>query len=587
VDVSLHGRPFDASALPSPSLTDEALDINAAARGGAVEFKGGLDGLVTSMSEPQHVAWCRLFGALAGNATNALAVPAGAPVRVITLGGSMLSGVGCHDYVHPTHSPLCAYPTKLVRWLGHHYGVRVELDNLAMGGMSSGAALASLPLLLRAYESSAAARNTPTLALIDFSVNDAWEDAPTSAREAARVVQRLTASTELLVRFILERHPHMALMLVSAYPGVDAAHPNPSGQASRAVAAAYGLAHVRYGNVVRGGAWLNAWGKGCASPVNAIDEATPTSFDRAPDSTRGERAAACPAHPRFWVHRLVADIAFLSVTALGRRMTCARGDPRRLHDEPCARRALRPGVPRPLLRAPISAVSVLSSLSACESPLSSFAAAARASDGRDLAPRATAGHFALYEDRPGKPGWITLGPVGSSLDFPLRFGSRPRAVVSYLRGYTAEWGVLEIEMLDARDQHGRPVRRPGSVGAHLPAWRINRPRFSTRREDGVNTTTTATILLEVDVHRCGNYACNPKKVKPGMQGHIVRVRARRAPRHAPGVRAGTPRAKADACCAARRVGMGAPTKQQRDYAHQACVREATMPLSRLGCGRHL
>jgi hypothetical protein len=185
VDVSLHGRPFDASALPSPSLTDEALDINAAARGGAVEFKGGLDGLVTSMSEPQHVAWCRLFGALAGNATNALAVPAGAPVRVITLGGSMLSGVGCHDYVHPTHSPLCAYPTKLVRWLGHHYGVRVELDNLAMGGMSSGAALASLPLLLRAYESSAAARNTPTLALIDFSVNDAWEDAPTSARGRA------------------------------------------------------------------------------------------------------------------------------------------------------------------------------------------------------------------------------------------------------------------------------------------------------------------------------------------------------------------------------------------------------------------
>lgn len=55
----------------------------------------------------------------------------------------------------------------------------------------------------------------------------------------------------------------------------------------------------------------------------------------------------------------------------------------------------------------------------------------------DISPRGTEdGSWKLYEDRPGKPGWIADGSRGHSvLSFPVQFGSARRLIISYLRSY--------------------------------------------------------------------------------------------------------------------------------------------------------
>ena len=39
--------------------------------------------------------------------------------------------------------------------------------------------------------------------------------------------------------------------------------------------------------------------------------------------------------------------------------------------------------------------------------------------------RVLEGNWSLYEDRPGKPGFITTGPVNSTIDFDVSFGAVP------------------------------------------------------------------------------------------------------------------------------------------------------------------
>ena len=52
-------------------------------------------------------------------------------------------------------------------------------------------------------------------------------------------------------------------------------------------------------------------------------------------------------------------------------------------------------------------------------------------------PRVASGNWSLYEDRPGKPGWISTGPNGSTLEFDVSFSSSPRLAVVFDQSYEA------------------------------------------------------------------------------------------------------------------------------------------------------
>merc|ERR1712160_208391 len=56
------------------------------------------------------------------------------------------------------------------------------------------------------------------------------------------------------------------------------------------------------------------------------------------------------------------------------------------------------------------------------------------------------GGWRLYEDRAGKPGWVSTGGPGASIRFRLRMGGAPRIQLTYVRGYTDEWGEVRLTM---------------------------------------------------------------------------------------------------------------------------------------------
>ena len=90
------------------------------------------------LSTPQRMAWAHVFAALRENGT----------ISVVTLGGSMAHGQGCT--ADPSAHVRCAYSGRLVAWLRTAYPhATILFENRAIGGMTTGMALLSLPSLSR------------------------------------------------------------------------------------------------------------------------------------------------------------------------------------------------------------------------------------------------------------------------------------------------------------------------------------------------------------------------------------------------------------------------------------------------------
>lgn len=136
------------------------------------------------MSESQRCSWEEVFSAL----------QAGRTVSLIMLGGSMARGQGCNDDPGGA-SAACAYSGRLAAWLrGQYPQARLLFENRAMGGMTTGGALVTLPITskpiteenddagggdagagagaFRAGSGAVAA----SIILIDFAINDCAHD---------------------------------------------------------------------------------------------------------------------------------------------------------------------------------------------------------------------------------------------------------------------------------------------------------------------------------------------------------------------------------------------------------------------------
>ncbi|CAE8590877.1 unnamed protein product [Polarella glacialis] len=61
-----------------------------------------------------------------------------------------------------------------------------------------------------------------------------------------------------------------------------------------------------------------------------------------------------------------------------------------------------------------------------------------------MQPQRLGGDWSLYEDRPGKPGWISL-KAGSQMDFEVSFGEQPQIAITYLRSYDGT-GAAEMKL---------------------------------------------------------------------------------------------------------------------------------------------
>ena len=85
------------------------------------------------------------------------------------------------------------------------------------------------------------------------------------------------------------------------------------------------------------------------------------------------------------------------------------------------------------------------------------------------------GNWSLYEDRLGKPGFISTGPRHSSLEFQVAFGAKPRISLVYDRSYEG-FGQVRAKIV-SRSRTNTP-------------WTV-----SANRTDGVRVTQTDLLFM--------------------------------------------------------------------------------------------
>ena len=126
-------------------------------------------------------------------------------------------------------------------------------------------------------------------------------------------------------------------------------------------------------------------------------------------------------HPSWKAHQLIAD-TLAYVTAMNSVLTSSAN-------------------------ATLANADVLATFNTCMSPTSSYMAQSPPTEG------ITMNAWKLEEDRPGKPGWITYSD-SSRIAYDVRFGERPRLMVTWLRSYA---GLGNVRMT----LNGRSVILPG------------------------------------------------------------------------------------------------------------------------------
>lgn len=365
-------------------------------------------------------------------------------VQLVALGGSLVAGAKCHDAELSERE--CSFASRFGKLLQQGYAtcsqtqhkdggtgssssvamnsaslehhVRFEYHNRAQGGLTSPSILPSLPYAVADGQESGKAAD---VVMIDFSVNDQWEG--NEGTDPAWVA-RVGAATEGILRYLLAVHPSTAILLWEGSCSSAATM-----HQERFIAAAYGVAFLTYGELLAGPCDRTAW-------------------EPAP-------AQRHPTHVKSQTHVHLAHALGYWWDALDARLAATSSEMR----------------PKPLsLPTPISPLSLLDTQKVCQ-PLAIFDAAEahRATLGdlsggstggrgpmRSLVPAVTKGNWSLIEDREGKPGWITTGPVGSRIEFAVAFGAEPRLQVVYDRSYEG-FGSAEIVLYRAaKPARGEP-----------------------------------------------------------------------------------------------------------------------------------
>lgn len=111
--------------------------------------------------------------------------------------------------------------------------------------------------------------------------------------------------------------------------------------------------------------------------------------------------------------------------------------------------------------------------------------------------RLVRGDWRLEADRAGKPGWITYGPDGSTMDFTVRFGAVPRLTLAFTLGYEGHAAALVGFPSLAGTACYRPVGGGERWDLGGKASRCVRV-VEGQRTDGINVTQAA--VLDMAVH---------------------------------------------------------------------------------------
>lgn len=311
---------------------------------------------------------------------------AGGTVRILVLGGSMTAGVRCAQFVkdgQKVTGKSCAWPARFHASLASRFPTAtVEMLNIAQGGTTTSVILAGIGMVLRGMQDEG---SMPDAVIIDTLVNDAseakrWDDAGNTSFSTDQII---SLSYESLIRSLHELVPNAAVLsFMSGCPNCASKR-----DSQLSVATFYDLPRLDYSDFRSKHQNMTDLWKMFDSDVN---------------------------HPSWETHQMIADVV---ANVLGRAWASGR----------------RPSVPeKPFSKQTLAKQEDVAMFQPCLNVLSGYSAR-QAFDGTGAQPKITNG-WRLFEDRPGKPGWIA-DSKSATINFHVRFGIRPRLAVVYLRSY--------------------------------------------------------------------------------------------------------------------------------------------------------
>ena len=359
-------------------------------------------GRAVIVSTEQEHAFSKFFSSLQENRRR--------PLSVIAIGGSVVAGTGCTQRTteRVLDGPTCSFAMRFAQWLNCTSRASnltsIAAINRGRGGITTASALPLLPVVVRAIDDRDDLGPVADLLLIDFSANDAsfglYQNGSKGLyREDANVTNSLVAgATEIMLRFLLTEHPHLPILLIESN-----CKDTPTRRSHKHVAAHYQVPFVSYG-------------------------------DQFPDEHCfvGEWSHR-KTHPDYKEHQSIADYLSVWWTGFGSRWL-ATAPPRGRLPHRGGVANLPPPLTRDAARAPFTDA-------VCRKSVSRYDSRDWYRSGAAIADRGgvRVQNWTLEADRPNKPGWITYGPSGATIDFDLSFGASPRLIMLFEEGYEG-WG---------------------------------------------------------------------------------------------------------------------------------------------------
>lgn len=317
----------------------------------------------------------------------------GEQIQIVVLGGSETAGIECHQQGVSTkfNNKACAWPRRLANRLRTMYPTHdastLQLDNLAQGGTPTPSWMAGIGAAFPVHY-----RNSVNLVILDTLVNDCQLPSKGLGETIEQSFEKLIRSLRIIV-------PKAQLMVFIAGCPTGCI---PLALHQLKVARYYHLPTLNWAQLAED------YGKSM------------------PDLWRGG------THPKWVSHQLIADTM---AVMLGKTWQSS-----------CSKSA--GADPFSFLPEPLAPEEVLRRYHSCLSPLRIFDAR-MAIRGKGLQPTIHSG-WRLFEDRPGKPGWIATTP-GAKIQFQLEFGSEKLIAITFLKSYES-MGIAQLFLDDGGEK---------------------------------------------------------------------------------------------------------------------------------------
>lgn len=286
----------------------------------------------------------------------------------------------------------CAYPSRLVRWIQREYDhSSILYENRATGGTTTRTALPMLPYLSRDHRHN----RSVDLIIADFSVND--EGTLRNRKMAKHSAEVVFISTEAMLRYLLLNHPNSSIILVKGF-------------CKRSLAASE---HMR------------------ATSLYGVAYVDPSKTSSSYDCTNPV------PHPPEHVHEKI-KMGLVQWWKGFAHLSLSRDNFTNASDK----------VVPPLNSVGESNSNVCFEPLSMFDPLNMYMANFQSRPLRSDTPLVSQGNWRLSLDngRSDRAAWISTEDK-SVIEFPVTFGSLPRATIVYTMGYDDTFGDIEVCIL--------------------------------------------------------------------------------------------------------------------------------------------